>query len=231
MGSPGELEGCLAEYILIPEASCYPLEAGISFEQGVLVEPFSVSRYALESIQKNSSKTIGILGAGPIGLGVLFCARLTGIQRIYVTDKLDYRLDRAKDLGADWAGNPDSMDVVSRLLEIEPDSLDVVFECCGSQEAINQGLELLMPGGSLVIIGIPETDHITFDPHLLRRKEISIHNIRRQNDFTDRTIQIVDEEPEIKSLVTHSFCVDEAYRAFDTVAGYKDDVIKAIIKF
>jgi len=231
MGIPGEMDGCLAEYLLIPEASCHPLEAGMSIEQGVLVEPFSVSRYALECIRQNGAKTIGILGAGPIGLGVLFCARSTGIQRIYVMDKLNYRLDRATELGADWVGNPDRMDVVSRLLAIEPNSLDVVFECCGSQEAISQGIDLLMPGGALVIIGIPETDHVTLDPHLLRRKEISIYNIRRQNDCTDLTIQMVAEKPEIESLVTHSFSVDEAYRAFDTVAGYKDGVIKAVIKF
>ncbi len=72
-----------------------------------------------------------------------------------MTDKLDYRLKAAKALGADWRGNPESIDIVNNVLKEEPDLLDVVFECCGDPEALEQSVDLLKPGGKLLLVGIP----------------------------------------------------------------------------
>ena len=72
---------------------------------------------------------------------------------------------------------------VKEILQKRPDGIDVVFECCGQQEAIDQAIEMLEPGGKLVLIGSPRTERISLDISRIRRKEIAIINIRRQNVF------------------------------------------------
>jgi len=150
LGSPGQLEGCLSEFIVMPQECCFPLKPGMTFEQGVLVEPLSIGIYAVKLLNNPNAESVAILGAGPIGLSVLLAARDSGVASIYVTDKIDFRLNAAKSAGANWIGNPDKSDIVKEIQTLQPPLLDAVFECCGKQEAINQAINLLKPGGTLL---------------------------------------------------------------------------------
>jgi threonine dehydrogenase-like Zn-dependent dehydrogenase len=154
-----------------------------------------------------------------------------GIQKIDMTDKIEDRLVASKKVGAVWTGNPDRTDIVAKIMEMEPSGLDAVFECCGDQDALDQAVELLKPGGKLLIVGIPETDLVTFDAHRLRRKEIIIRNIRRQNACIPAAIDLISRKhPDLDFMVTHAFTLEETQKAFDLVENYRDGVIKAIIQ-
>lgn len=198
-----------------------------------MIEPLSIGYYAsqfLGNADKNSA--IAILGVGPIGLSVLMSLRVKGLNRIYCTDKLDYRLSAARNCGAIWTGNPDNKNVLNSLKDMNPSMLDFVFECCGKQEALDQGIELLKPGGILLIVGIPDTTRVSFDVSKIRRKEITIRNVRRQNRAIKPCIDLTASEkwsPEF--MITHRFDYTETKKAFETVARYEDGVIKAIIQF
>jgi L-iditol 2-dehydrogenase len=231
MGNPGEQDGCLSEYVVLPEDCCYPLKKDLNPMKAVLIEPMAIAKYAVKFLENLDVGTVGILGTGPIGLSVLLNLRKIGLEKIYVTDKLDYRIEKAIELGASWGGNPEKVDIVFEVTKSEPSLLDVVFECCGQQDAINQAIQLLKPGGHLIIIGIPEVDEISFDIHNLRRKEITIQNVRRQNKCMNSAIDFVANNSEVSKLVTHKYNFNEVADAFDLVAGYKDGVIKAVIQF
>lgn len=232
LASPGQLQGCLSEYIVLPQDCCYPLKTGMTSEQGVLVEPLSIGIYALKLLDDQSAKSIAILGCGPIGLSVLLAARDNGFQSIFVTDKIDSRLDAAKKAGAFWTGNPVKSDIINEIHREEPLMLDAVFECCGQQDAIDQGIKLLKPGGTLLIVGIPETNQLSFDIHLLRRNEIKIVNVRRQNNCTQSAIDLIyKKRNEVDFMSTHRFNFFESKAAFDIVKDYRDNVIKAMIMF
>jgi len=231
LGCPGQLEGSLAEFVVMPESNCYRLEEGIKTKWGILAEPLSIGVYAIQLLGKSPISSIAILGAGPIGLSVGLAATDIGIQKIYMTDKIDDRLEASRKAGATWTGNPDRLDIAEKIRETEPSGLDAVFECCGDQEALDQAVELLKPGGKLMIVGIPETDRVTFDAHRLRRKEITIQNVRRQNDCIPAAIDlIVRKKSDLDFMVTHSFRLEETQKAFDLVENYQDGVIKATIQ-
>jgi L-iditol 2-dehydrogenase len=231
MGNPGEHDGCLSEYVVLPESCCYSLNKDFNTLEAVLVEPMAIANYAVKFLDKIDIGTVGILGTGPIGLSVLLNLRTIGIEKIYVTDKLDYRIEKARELGAVSGGNPNKVDVVFEMTKNEPLLLDVVFECCGQQEAINQALQLLKPGGHLIIVGIPEVDEISFDIHNLRRKEITIHSVRRQNRCMNSAIDFVANNRDVSELITHKYDFNKVADAFELVAGYNDGVIKAVIQF
>jgi len=236
LGCPGQADGCLSEYIVMPQGSCLPIPAQMSFEQASISEPLAIGLYAARLAGELKGKNIAILGSGPIGLSVLAGARLAGAGNIYVTDKIDERLAIAGN-GRDRACPVSTYnilrdDVVAEVEKREPLMLDMVFECCGQQEALDQAVDLLKPGGKLLIVGIPEFSRFSFSVNDLRRKEICIQNVRRQNGCDREAIRVIaDGRVAVDHWITHRFNFEKSKEAFDLVAGYHDGVMKAMIYF
>ncbi|UCH09378.1 MAG: alcohol dehydrogenase catalytic domain-containing protein, partial [Fidelibacterota bacterium] len=230
LGSPASEDGCLAEYIVTSEHCCFPIRDQTSFIQAAYVEPLSIGVYSVEQAGLLDEARVGILGAGSIGLNVLLVAKEKGAAQTYITDPLDYRLDVARSLGAGWTGNPDKVNIVNEILDQEPQQLDAVFECCGEQTAVDQALELLKPGGRLIIVGSLLGEQVAFTVDLLRRKEISIFNIRRQSQFTQAALDLIEQgKVDTSALITHTFDFQDAKEAFELAVAYADGVIKASI--
>ena len=229
LGCPGQLPGCLSDYLVMPARNCHKLPDSLSLIQGALAEPLAIGVYSVGFLVESSAGSIGILGAGPIGLSVLLAARAAGLSTVYVTDKVEERLQAAQKAGASWAANPDETDIVTAVLDRER-GLDAVFECCGDPEALTQAVEILNPGGTLFILGIPEINRVLFDIHTLRRKEIRIQNIRRQNGCTRKALDLMaDGSIDASFMATHSFPKEETQKALETASDYRDGVIKAIV--
>jgi len=232
LGCPGQADGCLSEYIVMPETSCIPLHGNLTYDHASLSEPLAIGIYAVHQSIALKNSAIGILGFGPIGMSVFLSARTLGANRIVVTDRIDKRLQMAIDSGASYAGNPDKQDVVKEISRVEPLLLDAVFECCGRQEAMDQAVDLLRPGGKVMIIGIPEFDRWSFDAGDIRRKEIDIRNVRRQNNCAEEALEMIyNGLISVDRMITHRFPFEKTKDAFDLVADYKDGVMKAMIEF
>ena len=230
LGCPKQLEGSLCEYVVLPEKCCFPIYESMTFDQATLSEPLAIAVYSVERSSLPVNANVAILGAGPIGMSVFHVLRTKNIGDVYLTDRIEDRLRFSQRLKPKWSGNPDRTDIVKDISKLEPLLLDVVFECSGSQEVIAQAIQLLKPGGTLVIVGITETDEISFPIHELRRKEITIVNIRRQVHCTQKALDLLDRRQVVMdSMATHHFRLEETQKAFDLVADYKDGVMKAII--
>jgi L-iditol 2-dehydrogenase len=175
--------------------------------------------------------SVAILGAGPIGLSVLAALKSAGQGEVYVTDIRDYRLELARKFGATWTGDPHRPDVKSALAALAVPGFDCVFECAGEQETLDQAVEILAPGGKLMIAGIPEGDRVCFSPDLMRRKELGFQNVRRQNGCTRDAIDMVAAgKVRLDAMVTHTFSLAQTAEAFELVADYRDGVVKAMIE-
>jgi L-iditol 2-dehydrogenase len=233
LGCPGQADGCLSEYIVMPEYCCFPISDSITYDEAAISEPLAIGVYAVRLAGMDlRDMNIGILGFGPIGMSVMLAALDKEASRIFVTDLIDERLEIAGKTGAAWTGNPDRSDVVADIKRMENTHLDVVFECCGKQEAVDQAVELLKPGGKLMIVGIPQFDRWSFPVDKLRHKEISIQNVRRQNHAVEETLELLNSRRvDVRPMVTHRFPFSRTKEAFDLVAGYQDGVMKAMIDF
>jgi L-iditol 2-dehydrogenase len=232
LGCPGQADGCLSEMIVMPETSCFPLSGNLVPDDGALSEPLAIGVYAVKQSIPMEGAKVGILGFGPIGMSVMLAAKAMGAETIYVTDKVKERLAMAKQNGAVYAGNPDNADVALEISKREPLLLDVVFECCGKQEALDNAIDVLKPGGKLMLIGIPEFDNWQFSADKGRRKEITIANVRRQNHALLPTLEMMRTGKIDGSLMlTHRFPFSKTKEAFDMVHTYSDGVMKAMIDF
>jgi L-iditol 2-dehydrogenase len=95
---------------------------------------------------------------------------------------------------------------------------------------VEQGLSLLRPGGGLMLVGIPPVDTVTFDPHRMRRFELRLQAVRRQNDCVAPVVRLIaDRRLDPSPLLTHRFPLSEISAAFELVTGYRDGVIKAMV--
>ncbi len=230
MGAPGQMEGALREYVVISARNCFPLKSPMTWDQGALSEPLAIAVYSVERSAVTRKSNVAILGLGPIGMSVFHVLRARGVGHVYGTDKIDDRLALSRRLKPAWIGNPGRVDIVKEIKDRESLQLDIVYECSGSPDAIAQGIQLLKPGGQLVIVGIPEVDDISFPIHELRRKEVAIVNIRRQVHCTQKAIDLLAKRKiKMDSLVTHHFPLQDVQRAFELVSNRSDGVMKAII--
>jgi L-iditol 2-dehydrogenase len=231
LGNPGQLPGALVEYLALPAACCIPVPDSLNDDEAAVVEPLSIGVYAAQMAQLAPGARVGVVGSGPIGLCTLLAVRALTQAAVYVTDLVDERLAVAHACGAAWTGNPRREDVVAAVQHLEPSGLDAVFECAGEQDALDQGVELLKPGGALLVIGIPEIDRVSFNINLLRRNELRILNVRRQNQCVERAIELMASgRVNVQPLVTHHFRLEETARAFELVSARTDGVVKALIR-
>jgi L-iditol 2-dehydrogenase len=230
MGTPGQALGAVAEYRVVPGANCFPIPDEMTLDEAVLVEPLSVSLHAVRLAQLAPAARIVIIGMGPIGLGVLLCAKAAGPCTIYATDLLDERLEVARQCGADWSGRAHHNAASEAILKEVPGGVDLVFECAGDPLCIDDAQRMLVPGGTLMLVGIPPTDRLIFDIHTMRRKELTFRSVRRQRDCVGPIIDMmatgrIDARP----LLTHRFPLARIAEAFDLVARYGDGVLKAVV--
>jgi len=233
LGCPGQAEGCLSEYIVMPQECCFSVkEKKMTAEQAALSEPLAIGLYAAKKALPLKGANIAILGCGPIGLSVMLCARLMGAAKIFVTDLIPERLQIAVKNGADWSGNPGKQNIVDEIVLQKPLLLDAVFECCGEQSAVDQAIDLIKPGGKLILVGIPETERISMVIDKIRRKEISVLNVRRQCECLHSTLTLMKGGMlNADFMITHRFKFEQTQKAFELVAGYSDGVVKAMIEF
>jgi L-iditol 2-dehydrogenase len=202
----------------------------MTLDQAVLIEPLSIGLYAVRLGRIRDGARIAVLGAGPIGLSVLMCAKEAATCTACVTDLLDERLEVARRCGADWTGNASRDDVAAAIGREAPLGLDLVFECSGDPACIDQAQQMLTPGGTLVIVGIPPTPQVSFDAHRMRRMELTFKNVRRQIGCVGPVVEMfargrIDPNP----LLTHHFPLGQIREAFELVADYRDGVIKAVV--
>jgi len=231
LGCPGQIEGCLGEYIVMPSFTCFPVTGKMNPVQAALIEPFSIGVYAVklaEIADENSSAVI--FGAGPIGLSILLKLLAEDVTNVGMIEPLEYRLKKSKEIGALYFINPEKQDVEKEVQNQEELLVDVAFEASGEQDAVDNALKILKPGGKLVLVGIPPSAQYTFNMDLMRRKELTVINVRRQNHCVEEAIDlVVSGKADVEKMVTHHFSLDETPTAFDVVEGYKDGVVKAMI--
>jgi len=233
LGNPSESDGCMREEISMPAECIAPIPGWMSLEEAVLLEPLCIGAYAVERSQSARGCRAAIVGAGPIGLSVLLGMGSLDPRLVVVSEPVEARRDAAVRLGASLILDPAGNGAAEAVCEASGGGVEVAFDCAGTQEAIDDAARMLRPGGTLVLIGIPEgTDRITYDPHLMRRREITVVNVRRQNRMLERAVRILEVRRDAAAvMLTHRFPPSQAVQAFRMVERREDRSIKAILEF
>lgn len=222
--------GALAEFIAVPVTTVYPVPEQFTAHQAALLEPLGVAIHALDLAKLRPGSNVVVLGAGPIGLYALMLARISGALAVSAIEPLEYRRERALELGA-AAAHEDVRSYLEAQANTTRKGADVVIEATTSPSGPRHATEAVRIGGRVVLVGIPDGDEFGLTASVARRKGLTIYFSRRMKNTYPRAIEYVrSKRIDVTSIVTHVLPLDEVETAFERLAHYEDGVIKTVIE-
>lgn len=232
------IPGGIAEYILIPEGNLkndtLKVPDKLTFEDAVLVEPLAcvVKSFKRSGIKKGD--TVLVIGLGVMGIMHVLLAPDFGAEYIIGADMVEYRLGRAKELGAGRVINVRAEPLRDTVLNYtDGRGADIVIVGPNSIEAVKDGLNCVSPGGTVVLFTPAGPDEkLTIDPNELYFRDIKlITSYSCGPDDTKQSLQYIEQGiVNAEKMVTHRFNIENTNKAYRTVAEAKDS-LKVIITF
>ncbi|MDI9932358.1 zinc-binding dehydrogenase [Rhodococcus sp. IEGM 1354] len=209
------ISGAAAEFFVVKPAWLHKLPDEVSFTSGALVEPFSCGYYGLmRAGNVNASDVLVVLGAGPIGLGVVAGGAALGATTI-VVEPSEGRRQAALKLGAAHAVTPDEVD---ELLEKVSNGrgADVVVEATGRPEVMASALEFAGHRARVVYIGIDVGRSAPAKLGLIQSKELDIRGAIGSPGVWPATLRFIARSGlDLGGLVTREIAADDAVTALD----------------
>ncbi|KAH1498281.1 hypothetical protein KXV92_005249 [Aspergillus fumigatus] len=236
------VDGLLRRYVNHPAVWCHKI-GDMSFEDGALLEPLSVSLAAIERSGLRLGDPCLITGAGPIGLITLLSAKAAGATPLVITDIDEGRLQFAKSLvpevrtykvqfglSAEEQANA-IINVFNDGQGSGPDALRprLALECTGVESSVASAIWSVKFGGKVFVIGVGKNE-MTIPFMRLSTQEIDLQYQYRYCNTWPRAIRLVRNGViNLKRLVTHRFALEDALKAFETAANPKTGAIKVQI--
>ena len=248
--------GSWSEYFLAHHAQLYRVPDNVSDENAVLVEPFAIGIHAALQFPPRDEDTVVIMGAGIIGLLTLAALRQTGSRaEIWVVARYPFQADAARKLGAneiidgknDYAaeiakrtGGEMLKPIIGKRV-LNKGGVNILYECVGSDDSIDDSLRLTRTRGRVVIVGVPGIPE-TVDWTPIFAKELDVvgaYNSNRAEPFrgTMRSafslaLEWMQNGLDLSWLVTHKFKLDDYARAFALLEKRgASKAIKAVFEF
>ncbi|KAH9492945.1 hypothetical protein Btru_023899 [Bulinus truncatus] len=223
--------GNLARYYVHDADFCFKLPDHVSFEEAALLEPLSVGVHATNRAGVGLGNTVLVCGAGPIGLVNILTAKAKGASTVCVTDIDESRLNKAKEIGADYilkVTNSDPLKVAEAIESLMGDKPDITIECSGAAKSIQTAIYATKSGGVVVLVGLGQ-DLVEVPVVNAGVREVDIRGIfRYANCYPTALAMVASGKVNVKSLITHRFKLEESIKAFE--AAKKGEGIKIIIQ-
>ncbi len=217
-----DTDGAFAEYVRIPAMNCFvnskdanPLHLSVQEPLGNAVH--TMTHFPIED------KDVVIVGCGPIGLMGVNVAKALGAKKIIAIEVNDYRLNLAKEVGADVIINPLEEDVIARVLEeTGGHGADVIGEFSGNKTAIEQAFKYLKPGGGLSLLGIPSKDIDVDVATDIVFKGIQIYGVvgRRIYETWYQVKELIDQNKlDLDKIITHTMDLEDIHEAMEIMGS------------
>jgi len=231
MGAQGQ-PGCFSDFVCVTPFQCCKLPETISFEGAALLEPIAVALHAVSLVEAKFTDVVAIYGGGTIGLCCYLILRRHGIQMIYIVDRVKDRRDFAHSFGATDAFPFE--DAVARLRErTGGKGCSLVLDTAGDDASFEACLQCAAVGARIGLLAIPEADHLAYNPHQARTKEVRIINVHRSTLLLREAVGLfsdVSASEKLERLVTHRMPLADVGAAFDMASGYMKGVIKIMLQ-
>jgi L-iditol 2-dehydrogenase len=209
-----DVDGGFAEIVRVPARCCWPAPAGVADEDLMLTEPLAVVVRAVQRAAVRAGETAAVVGGGTLGLLALQVLRARG-ARVLCIGRSNRRFRLARELGADavHAISEGPLPPVARLFSGR-EGVDCVVETAGTPDAVNHALEVVRPGGRIVLTGLPhEPTPVSFFS-VVRREVTITGSMIYQDEFAEAMRLIAAGQVRTTPLITHRFPLDEIARAF-----------------
>jgi 2-desacetyl-2-hydroxyethyl bacteriochlorophyllide A dehydrogenase len=224
------IDGGMAEKISVPYENLIKTN-GLSIDQSTVVEPLSIGAHAVRRAGIQKGESVLVIGAGPIGLGVMTFAKQEGAKVIAMDinqERLEYcRLWANVDATVNALESP-----METIKEITGGDLPtIVFDATGNQKSMEGSFQYPANGGKLVFVGLVRSDITFFDPDF-HAKELTLMGSRNatKEDF-DRVIDsIMSGKIDVGSYITHRSSFEEMIERYEEWLKPETRVVKAVVE-
>jgi threonine 3-dehydrogenase len=215
-------DGVFAEFVAVPSTNAWPDPPGMPLSVASLQENFGNAVHTV-SVPDVDGRKVLVTGCGPVGVMAIAAARALGARSVFGTDVSPFRLQMARTMGADATFDASNGGIPEAVLAAtDGEGVDVLLEMSGAPSAIDEGLQVLKPGGEAALLGLTSTPiSIDIDDRVIF-KGATLHGIvgRRLWETWYRMRALlrsgrVDLEP----LITHRMTLDDYETAFDLMAS------------
>jgi len=213
-------DGGMAEQFRAPAGRLVPLPAGLDVRDASVVEPATVSWHGLRLAATGPDDRVAVVGAGALGLLAVAGARRLGCEEVALEARHAHQWEAGERLGAQ-AGT---------------DGLyDVVVEAAGTPASLARSVELVAPGGTVVVVGVHfGTIELDWMPLFHREARIipslgyCAHDSGREMD--DAAAMLADDPEIARTLITHRFPLEDATEAFRVAGDKTSGAIRVVIE-
>lgn len=222
--------GFFRELVNLPAVNFSPIPPGMSFDEATLAEPLAVALHSLRLASIHPGETVAIIGAGPIGLLTIAALRAARAARIWAVEPLAHRRELARGIGADVAIEPG--EAAKEILSATGQrGVDCAIDCAAGEHTTGQAIQITRNAGRVALTGIHSVPFVPMDGSAMRRKELTIFNVRRSNHETQEALELLDAHAEwFAPLLTHTREIEQINDAFTIASQYRDDVGKMIVR-
>ncbi len=229
LSNPGH-PGFFRERVNLPAKNFLAVPPSLTSDLATLIEPLAVAMHSLKFAAIQPDETVAVFGAGPIGLLTIAALKATKAARIWAIEPLAHRREMAVAIGATVAVPPEEARA-SILHGSSHRGVDCVIDCAAGEQTMNDAMHVSKNGGRVVLTGIHAGKYVPLEGSTMRRKELSIFNVRRSNDEAHDALHLMLAHPErFAPLVTHVRSLDQVAEAFNIAGKYLDGVGKMIVR-
>lgn len=223
-------DGGMTEFLTIP-AELVLDGTGLSWNELALIEPLAIGAHALRRAAVKEKEFVLVMGAGPIGLGLMELAQLKGAQVIAMDVNSDRLAFCQNVLKVPYAIHAQTQNPTELLQVItQGDFPTVVIDATGNAQAMEQGFEFLAHGGRYVLVGL-QKGNLQFSHPSFHKRETTLMSSRNatREDFDWVMSCFRNKLVKAENYITHEIPFLDAAAAFPNFSDPASRTIKAII--
>lgn len=225
------VDGGYQEYIVLPEESIYHIPDNLSWEEAVMIEPFTIAEQVCSRAGLSKDDVVFIMGAGPVGLSILKRVKLSGAA-CFISDIVETRLDFAKQYGADITINAKNVDVREEIMKLtEGNGATVVIDAVCSVKSFEQTLTYVCSAGRVITLGFNKEPSAISQLSITAR-EIDVRGSRLHNNQFPSVIEYFRSgKLAVNDMITHRYHFTEIHDALRLIENPEIEKGKVVLFF
>lgn len=223
--------GTASEYFAADASKVTALPDEMGFDEGAMIEPLAVTIHAVRQAGGVEGKRICVLGCGPIGILLVQSLKACGAAAVLATDVSDYRLQLAKQCGADYAVNTKEADFGAAMLEaFGPDKADIIYDCAGNDITMDQAIQNARKGSVIILVAV-YAGLAHCDLAKLNDSELDLNTtmMYRHEDYVDAIRLVSEGKIQLKPLMSKHFAFQDYLAAYEYIDSNRETTMKVLV--
>lgn len=222
--------GAFSQYVTAPVDNLTLLSDEVTAAEGALAEPLAVAVHAINLSGLQPGDPTVVLGGGTIGLCLLLVCRARGIGPVYLSERLQHRLEVAKALGALVV--PAEGDAADRILEATGGKgVRSSLEAVGIGPTIAEALKVTQRGGRVVLVGLASPSvELTLYELVPQERALQGSYAYTPGEYREAVRLINERTVDVRPLIERSVSLEDTPHAFHDLAEGRDQSVKVVIE-